>query len=258
MLVRVFQHLLPRTKTWRIRETSPGWTIGDDHEIDEDGLFIGSSDDGGPMLSRFFSGLATALEPVRDFFDGIFLELFPDSTTELAAWEAQFGLQPNPDDAIRRANLAAEWAATGGQSPAYINGVLAAAGFDVFVHEWWSSGPPTYVARDPHDYTTPPLIGSVQCSAFPSQPQCSAFATQPQCNRFLANDPHYIVNRNLTNVAPPPVPDDPTKYPFFVYYGAETFPDHASVPASRRNELERLLKKLTPSQHWIVTLIDYV
>jgi hypothetical protein len=102
-----------------------------------------------------------------------------------------------------------------------------------------------------------PLIGSVQCSNFPDQPQCSNFPDQPQCNAFLINDPHYIVNRNLTDVAPPPVPSDPNAWRYFVYFGAEVFPGHASVPASRRNELERLMEKLTPSQHWIVTLIDY-
>lgn len=256
MLFPTIQHLLPRALAWRVKDTANGWTIGDGSEIGEPGLFIGGTDDG-PFLSRFLRGIANALDPIRDYFDLILLDVFPDTTRELAAWEAQFGIESNPDDDIRRLNLDAEWSATGGQSPAYINSILAAAGFDVFVHEWWSSGPP-YVARDPHDYTVQPLVGSVQCSDFPDQPQCSAFADQPQCNAFLANDPHYIVNRNLTDVAPPPVPSDPNTWPYFVYFGAATFPDIATVPAERRNELERLMEKLTPSQHWIVTLIDYV
>lgn len=209
------------------------------------------------MLSRFFRGIANGLEPVVAFFDGIFGDAFPSSSRELSAWESQFGIESNPDDATRRMNLDAEWSATGGQSPAYIQGILQAAGFPVFVHEWWAATNP-YVARNPQSYTVQPLIGSVQCSALSDRPECSALSDQPQCNRFLENNPFYIVNENLTNVAPPPIPDDVSTWPFFVYYGAETFPDHASVPIARKAELERLLEKLTPSQHWIVTLIDYV
>lgn len=255
MLFRVIQHLLPRGIAWRTRNTSTAITVGDGHVVGDVDATVGGIDEG-PMLSRFLRGLADGLEPVIGFFDGIFGDAFPDTTRELAAWEAQFGIEANPDEATRRQNLDAEWAATGGQSPAYIQGILQAAGFNLFVHEWWSSGPP-YVARDPHDYTIDPLIGSVQCSGLSDQPQCSALPDQPQCNRFLANNPFYIVNKNLTNAAPPPIPNDPSRYPFFVYYGAATFPNHASVPLSRKAELERLLEKLTPAEQWIVTLVDY-
>jgi hypothetical protein len=230
---RIYQHLLPSGAAWRttIQKT----------------------------LRSFFDGLAGGPSDARDYIDARFEDAFPATTslTALAAWEAQFGIQPNPDEATRRLNLAAEWAAGGGQSPSYIQGVLQTAGFDVYVHEWWSSGPP-YVSRDPRDYTTRPLVGTWRCSAFASQPTCSGFATRPRCNRFLNNDPHYLVNKNLTNVAPPPVPNDPARWPYFVYVGDETFPDLANVPASRRSEFERLILKLRPLHNWIVTLIVYV
>lgn len=255
MLFRVLQHLLPRGIAWRTQDTSSARTVGDGGAVGDEGMVVGG-DVQGPMLSRFLRGLADGIEPARDFLDAIFGDAFPDTTRELTAWEEQFGIETNDSDAIRRQNLDAEWSATGGQSPAYIQGVLQAAGFSLYVHEWWASGPP-YVARDPHSYTVDPLIGSVQCSSLPEQSQCSALADQPQCNRFLANNPFYIVNKNLTNVAPPPIPTDSSLYPFFVYYGAATFPNHASVPLSRKAELERLLEKLTPTEQWIVMLVDY-
>lgn len=246
LFFRIFQHLLPSGKPWRIRDVATGH-----------------------VLWKFFRGLSEGFPAARDYTDAVFGDAFPDTTRALSEWENQFGLQPNVDEATRRLALAAEWAAGGGQSPGYVQGVLQTAGFDVFVHEWWSSGPP-YVARDPHDYTEVPLVGLYQCYGVDEygpdvgQPQCGdglvpvdPDVRQYQCNRFLANDPHYIVNRNLTDVAPPPIPADPAKWPYFWYVGAETFPDFAPVALSRKSEFERLLLKLGPTHLWIVTLIDY-
>jgi hypothetical protein len=217
-------------------------------------------------LRRFFTGLSEQPQLTKDYIDLVYLDLFPETTRELNEWERQFGLSLTdmssaPAVVAGRLALAAEWKATGGQSPSYIQGVLRTAGFDVYVHEWWSSGPP-YVARDPRDYTNQPLIGLYQCTGeplapLPSQPQCSAFASQPQCNGFLANDPHYLVNKDLTLRPPPHVPNDPTKWPYFLYVGGQTFPAHAVVDITRRAEFERLILKLRPTQNWIVTLIDF-
>jgi hypothetical protein len=246
----LFKHLLPRGEAWKIT-------------IDK-------------TLRRFFLGLSEQPQETRDYVDKVYLDLFPGtarSSTDtgiapeersgaLEEWERQFGLTPPDltDFTSRRAAVDAEWKAIGGQSPGYIQGILQAAGFDVYVHEWWSSGPP-YVARDPRLYTALPLIGLYQCTgdAFigPDQPACSALASQPQCTDFLINDVHYLVNKDLTHRAPPRVPDDPTKWPYFIYVGGVTFPDEAIVDVARRDEFERLLLKLRPTHNWIVTLISY-
>lgn len=242
LFFRVFQHLLPDGQAWRLTITK--------------------------TLRKFFEALSQPPEVARAYVDAVFEDAFPDTTRELAEWEAQFGLDPNPDDAIRRLNLAAAWASGGGQDPAYIQGVLQTAGFDLYIHEWWEPGGPPYVARDPHLYTTRPLIGTWQCTGYDAihrprsgQPQCSALGSQPQCNKFLANDPHYIVNKDLTRRPPPPIPERADRedyyWRFFFYVGGETFPDIAEVPASRREEFEKLILKLRPSQQWIVTLIRY-
>jgi hypothetical protein len=234
LFFRIYQHLLPRAEAWKI-------TIA-------------------KTLRRFFEGLAVQPEATRLFADQVYEDLFPETTRALAEFEEQFGLEPNGDEAARRLLLAAEWQANGGQSPDYIQGVLQTAGFDVYIHDWWSSGPP-YVARDPRAYTTRPLVGLFRCQALPTtigKPRCTKFrASQARCNRFLNNDPHYLVNKDLTLRAPPLVPDDPNKWPYFMYVGGATFPNHATVDVTRRAEFERLLLKLRPAHLWIVTLIDY-
>jgi hypothetical protein len=241
---RAFEHLVPRGLAFRLAPV-------------------------GKALRKLFEGLVPSFERERDFADDVYLDLFPSTTRELAEWEAQYGLEPAATDneATRRAALAAEWAATGGQSPAYIEGVLQAAGFDVYVHEWWSSGPP-YVARNPHDYTEAPLIGDYQCTDDADDPPlCSELGDdfngdaydQPQCSDVLANDPHYIVNLDLSRRAPPPIPltNDEGLWHFFLYVGGETFPDLAVVPVERKASFERLIQKLKPAQQWVVTLITY-
>lgn len=235
LFFRIFQHLLPRAEAWKI-------TIS-------------------KTLRKFFEGLAAgAPTEARNFVDLVYYDLFPETTRELEAWENEFGLTPSDNEVVRRLALAAEWRATGGQSPAYIEGVLQTAGFPVYVHDWWASGPP-YVARDPRDYTEQPLIGTIQCEplAFSSQPQCKPnnMLGQAQCNRFLANETHYLVNKDLTHNAPPPVPDDPKFWPKFLYVGGQTFPDHATIPSERREEFERLILKLRPLDQWIVVLVDF-
>jgi hypothetical protein len=238
LFFRVLQHLLPRGSAWSLTVQK--------------------------TLRDFFLGLAEQPTATKTFIDEVYEDLHPETTRYLAEWEKQFGLAPAADavEADRRLALAAEWAATGGQSPRYIEDVLQTAGFDVYVHEWWDPG--TGDTRDPRDYTNQPLIGIYQCTGddefgypFASQPQCSAFASQPQCNGFLANDTFYLVNKDLTRRAPPRVPDDPETWPYFLYIGAEDFPGLVAIDPARRSEFERLILKLRPTHNWIVELIDW-
>lgn len=241
LFLRVIQHLLPR---------SPAWSLTFNK-----------------MLAKFFAGLASPLDDPdpqkspRAFADAIFLDVLPPTSRQRPEWLTQFGLEPGANDAADVLQLAAAWRAQGGQSPAYIQGVLQAAGFDLYVHEWWSSGPP-YVARDPRTYTQRPLIGTYQCAPVGlagTKPACSPrILNQPQCNDFLGNEPGYLVNKDLTPRPPPAVPDDSATWPFFFYLGAATFPNRVDVPASRRAELERLVLKLRPNHQWVVMLVDYV
>jgi hypothetical protein len=243
---RILQHLLPDGAARRPRDPgAPGGV--------------------GLQLWRFLKGLAGgAPQEARDYIDAVYGDAFPATTRELPQWQRQFGLYPPEGETQQRQQLDDTWSEEGGQSPAYLQSVLQAAGFNVYVHDWWSSGPP-YVARDPRDYTEQPRIGTVQCSAdVPTQPQCTGYAfdgtpllRQPQCNRFLANEIHYIVNKDLSANAPPPIPNDPLTWPCFMYIGGETFPNVATVEETRRDEFERLVLKHRPLQLWVVFLVDY-
>jgi len=259
LFFRIFQHLLPDGAPWRPRDPgAPGQ---------------------GFHLWRFLKGLAKGISgtdipggtDARAYIDAVHADAFPATTRELPEWQRQFGLRATGVTATDRQQLAAAWAEEGGQSPSYIQGQLQAAGFNVYVHDWWSTGPTPgdlnapYVARDPHDYTEVPLIGTNQCDAVTlTQPQCTGFsfdgtpqAGQPQCDRFLANEPGYIVNQDFSQAAPPPIPDDPLTWPYFMYIGGSTFGTEAAVPPTRRAEFERLVLKLRPLHLWIVLLIDY-
>jgi len=220
-------------------------------------------------LRDFFTGLSGAAEDARTFVDEVFEDLWPATTRELDQWVHQFGVFTSALDtaATKRSDLDAAWKAQGGQDPSYIQTVVQEAGFPLYLHDWWSSGPGPYVPRDPRDFTNPVRIGLWRCSAFASQPRCSSGEdpggfpiVQPRCNAFLANNTNYLVNLNLTRRAPPPVPDDPALWPFFVYFGPETLTPGSlvSIPNDRRTELERLLLKLNPTQLWIVIMADYV
>jgi hypothetical protein len=230
-----FQHLLPRALAWRT-------TIATN-------------------LRHYVEGLAAFAADVRTFIDLVYLDLFPRTTRELAAWEFQFALPSTGAEVVRRLRLAAAWRAQGGQSPDYIQTVLHVAGFtDVFIHEWWVTGPP-YVARDPRVHTTQPLLGAYQCEATspwecfdtgPGEPLA------PHCDASLVNDPGYLVNLDLTPRAPPPVPDDPAFWPYFLYFSGEVFPERAEVAADRIDELKELLLRICPTQQWIVLLVDPV
>jgi len=127
---RVYQRLLPRARAF----------------------FFWQS---GSQLRQFFEGLAGLPTDARAFVDLVWGDTQPADTRELSEWEEQFALPASGlSEADRRTRLDAEWKAVGGQSPRYLQDILQANGFNVFVHEWWElpviGGDPT--PRDPRVY----------------------------------------------------------------------------------------------------------
>ncbi len=205
LFLRIIQHLLPDAAAWRITLAK--------------------------TLRKFFEGLAGFFAFPREFIDLVFWDFHPDTTRELERWEAQFGIPSNGSEDTRRERIAASWLTRGGQSKAYIEGVLASYGFTgVYLHEWWASGPP-YVARDPH------LVTQLPSSGLP---------------------PGYIVNKTRSGELPPPIPVDSARYPYFLYIGGATYPSSAQIPLSRRDELEALILRIAPAQHWLVFLVTWI
>ena len=258
---RIFQHLLPNAKAWRLTTQK--------------------------QLREFFEGLTGTGDDVRRFFDFIWLDIFPDTTRELSDWELQFGL-PNTllTEQERRDRLDATWKAIGGQSPRYLQDTLQAAGFDVYIHEWWElprTEPPTL--RNPLTYLNDGS-GAIQyvmndgaLEANDGNLESNDGASLTPTGFVLVNqfdetvitaigDGSLVMNDGsadandgsfLTGFIPKQyiIPNDPTKWPYFLYIGGQIFPDHAIVPASRQNEFETLCMKLCPAQQWLGMLITY-
>ncbi len=268
--LRVFKHLLPRGRAWRIT-------------IDK-------------KLRQFFAGLSNTGDSVKSFLDEIWEDISPATTRQIPEWEQQFGL---PSTGLttqqRRDRIDAAWKALGGQDPDYIQATLRANGFDVYVHEWWEPGTEPgpgvqacATARNPlmwlrREFTRVDIL--VECGE--ALAQCGEVFAQagnslepggyPLVNKILRTSPdllplcgeaaaecgeptalcgNYVGFRS--DQQPYIVPRDPTKWPYFLYIGGETFGELAQVDPKRRDEFERLCLKICPAQQWLGILVEYV
>lgn len=217
-------------------------------------------------LKDFFAGLTGLMSDARDFVDDIWLDLFPATTRELDAWETQLGLPYNSTltDAERRSRLDAAWKATGGQSPKYIQDTLQAAGFPVYVHEWWAPGsepaPGSHTcvaARDPNTYITGAAYVLVN-KIYITSPWylCLCGLDTARCGKTTARCNYYETNRDdLLEYDIVPLSTD--EHHYFLYIGGQTFPALASIPAARQTEFEDLCLKICPTQLWLGILVQY-
>lgn len=247
------QHLLPTGRAWRViidkpfRRLLEGISNGLSTDVDAN-----STEMGGNIEMGDGSEMARPFVGVREYYDAVYLDHLPETTTSLAEYEAQFGLVSTGTDAERRQRLAAAWAAQGGQSPKYIQDVVQANGFDVYIHDWWAPG--TNNPRDPNAFIPDNSQQLVNKRSYPAPFQVvygGGGSFGESAVYYGAIGGTQIIN-NLK-----PIPTDPAKWRFFVYFGGETFGDYADVPAERRDEFEALLLKLCPTQLWIGTRINY-
>ena len=269
MFFRIFQHLLPNARAWRI-------------VIDK-------------LLRKFFEGLASGVGDVfKIFFDKIWLDIDPATTREITAWETQFGLPTTlTDEQDRRDRLSAIWKATGGQSPRYLQDTLQAAGFDVYIHEWWVPGSEPAIgvigaatARIPFTYLNDGSVdlqyesndggadmqdGDIALAMDGAALQPTGY---PLVNKVFIFNPDFLGDGSdqmmdggqdgqdgditfIYTLKKYIIPADITKYPFFLYIGGQTFPNHATVDSSRKNEFETLCMKICPAQQWLGILVNY-
>lgn len=233
-MIRLFQHLLPRAAAWSIT-------------IDKN-------------LRRLFGVFGDDLSDLREYLELIWFDLFASTTREITMWEAQFGLpDADLDDAARRSRLDATWKATGGQSPRYIQDTLQAAGFPVYIHEWWVPGTDPPVARNPNVLFGEQLFGCgdaiMECGE--DEAQCgNGYAAVSVPGYALVNKLYYVSGDELVRVEYA-LDLAEEQFPFCFYVGGETFGDLAVLPASRKEEFEDLLLKICPAQQWIIILVDF-
>lgn len=256
--VRTYQHLLPRARAWTITTTKP--------------------------LRAFFEGLANTPNDVEAFIDRIFFDLYPQTTRQVPSWEQQFNLDGNGTTQERRDRIAAAWRRTGGQDPRYIQDQLQAAGFDVYVHDWFAgrdlvysaecgqvdaesgaaiaecgtiadpSGQP--VVRNPNVYIVDEgsAVFTVQTGEADSQTGVSTAVTGGR-----SDDRGYpLINRTGAGDYTFPISTDPTTFSSYWYVGGSIFPNKAQVSAGRKREFERLLLSLGPAHLWIGVLVEYI
>jgi len=272
IFLRIFKHLLPRARAWRLT-------------VDK-------------KLRQFFAGLSNVGQSIKIYMDEIWLDVFPQDTRELSNWETQFGLPSTGlTEQQRRDRLAAAWKALGGQSPKYIQDTLRANGFDVYVHEWWTPGTepapgvkqcvtpvnPLLLLRREFTQVTPgpythcgealaqcgeveaqcgnnlepvgyPLVNRILKTVPDVQPLCGEALAQ--CGESLAECGNYQGFR--TEYQNYIVPIDMSKWPYFLYIGAQSINDIAQVDPRRRDEFEALCLKICPAQQWLGILVEYL
>lgn len=248
-------------------------------------------------LRQFFQGLADVFETISTSAQELWSRIIPEDTDELAAWELQFGLNAvNLTEQERRARLLSAWRRQGGQDPKYIQDTLQAAGFDVYVHEWWVPGvlhpyggsvngdePP--VARNPYTYLYDGLspadtVGDGHNFAGDGHDDMQDGNSSIPPGRLLVNkiveplynnigDGHtlaqdgaiYMLDGGFTLGYSPKLytlTATPSQYPYFLYIGGETFPNLATIPANERDIFEDLVLKICPLEQWVGLLVQYV
>ena len=270
--LNIFKHLLPNSRAWRI-------TV--DNKLRQ--FFRGLSSIGEDS-KEFFDGVYDDLDPQKTRDLDSWEKQFALPGTSLTEQQ-------------RRDRLEATWKTLGGQDPRYIQDRLQASGFDVYVHEWWGSipgrpdggsinGDVRPVARNPFNYlddgtnkTLPFLMregtGAAQDGSGAAQDgSINTFSGYPLVNKILESLDEFIGDggqdmqdggqasqdgRKVTIYRRKQykIPEDPTKYPFFLYIGGQTFPDQATVPKARKDEFEDLCLKICPTEQWLGVLVNY-
>lgn len=259
-MINTLRHLLPNARAWRLTTQK--------------------------TLSRFLAGLSGSLEDAKSEIDLVFNDINPLKTRKLDKWENHFSLRDTGlSDEGRRNRLLGEWRAFGGQDPKYIQDTLQAAGFDLYVHEWWEPNTNPPVARNPFTHlwdgvALPQIImgaghdnaycgGSLAFSSSQTSPAGYPLvnkvleSTQSPIgcghNSFVCGGAQAYCSSEITAYGQKKyaMPTGEENHPYFFYIGGRVFPSHQTIPASRKEELEDLCLKISPTEQWLGMLITY-
>lgn len=232
-------------------------------------------------LRQFFEGL-NFVNDFRDQADEVFTNLDPQKTQDLEEWEDQFYLRNyGLTEQERRDRLEATWKLTGGQSPAYLQAVLRSYGFDVYVHDWWQPDTQqnvfvmgsnvsymgdqfSFMGSQFDTYPAPwdpnivlvapyyPLVNKISSRTFSEITMGGSPIVMGDGFSFMGGSIESVSNLDY------PLPSDPVRWRHFIYVAAETMPNHATVPLSRKNALEELILSIFPTGKWVGMIVKYV
>jgi hypothetical protein len=212
----------------------------------------------GTEFDKVLNGLAGFLGDTREYIVAVYTDLFPSSTTLLTRWLDQFGIfNPPPTDADKRDILSAYWVSGGDQSPRSIQDTLQAAGFDVYVYDWWSlprSDPPTPI--DPNVVLVSPAYLLVNNNSRGFVDYGTTVGTATSTVGTATSTVGQLKGLDFA-LEVYPIPSDPVRWRSFMYIASDVA-GVAQVPAARRAEFETLLLKITPANLWLGVLVEYV
>lgn len=280
--LRIFRHLLPNARAWRLpvepatiyaitSNSGSLYTSGDGSSTSGAREYVKSIYNTmlapARYLYKFFRGLAEYPEVIKSSIDLVYLDVFPETTREIDRWVDQFNLTVSNAEEDKRAAVSAAWKSQGGQGLDYLQDILHSAGFtNVFIHEWWTDiGGGAHTTKDPFTYIDAPnnpLPGGgfllVNKGPTVAEKLYGVYMEAPDSD-FGSIESEFTDVEGFTFI---PVeydlPTDSNTWPYFIYVGAQTFPNHAEIDVNRQLEFERLLLAYFPNQQWIGALIDYV
>lgn len=229
MAVSIFEHLLPRSTTWKLTA--------------------------GKRLRQLFEGLEATATAARQAIDGVHDDIFPATTTELAAWETQLGLRGSPSvltEAVRRQRIAGVWGAIGSPTQPNLERVLAAAGFSgVYAYDWFEPNSNPAVPRDP-------TTGDGRVISKKGFFTASDYAPAGHPDMLAGDSRAYAGNLLGVGVIEKTEPIDPAAARHYIYVGGSTFGADAQVPAVRREEFEALVLGTRPAHKGVILFVEYV
>ena len=216
------------------------------------------------QLRQFFDGLTGIGDDLKDFVDDSYLDIFPETTREIDSWESQFDLRDTGlTEQERRDRLDATWKEEGGQSPRYLQDTLQAAGFDVYVHDWWNPADEPAVdvklcvsPRDPNDagVGSYPLVNIIRKTS----PDLMVLAGEAIAEAGEADALAGNYERFDESLVEYVIPVDTEKWHYFAYIGSATFGTMTTLPSADKDEFERLCLRIFPAQLWLVIAVNYV
>lgn len=237
-------------------------------------------------LDKLINGRANNIQTPLDFLQGLAYIRSPLLTPYLDDLEREYGIKPNPSisELQRRLNLASQKAATGGQSPQYLQNRLHDAGFtNLYVHE---NRPPV----DPNLFLSSDYLcvasnedavagnenavaGQTGGELLVNGPLFEQVLGYIMCagnENAVAGNENAVANRfdivNFIDIIYQ-IPTDPALWGYFFFVGGEatrdlngslTSIDKSNVDALREQELKRLILKYKPVHTWAGLQINFI